>query len=296
MNILITGGTGFIGSALSQNLVEQGHDVIIKTRARALVKQPLNSIEDLNQIASDEVIDIIINLAGEPIANKRWSTKQKAKIITSRIGNTEQVIDLLKRLENKPELLISGSAIGVYGVAAGDEVVDESFAGDESFSSELCRQWENAASQANTLGVRTCLLRTGIVLGKGGGALAKMLPAFKFFLGGRIGSGQQWMPWIHIADMVGIINYCMVNKALSGAINCTSPTPVKNDEFSLQLAKSLNRPCKFHMPPIAIKLLMGQMGEELLLSGRNIQPIKLLDSDFAFQFTQLDDAFKQIIT
>ena len=228
MNLLITGGTGFIGSSLCLRLLKKNHNLTVLTRHPELIKAPVKAITAIEELNIDMTFDIVINLAGEPIANKRWSNKQKQRILTSRINITQQVIAFLKKVTIKPKLLISGSAIGFYGINQTDNLIDENSENDNSFSSKLCQQWEAVALQAEEIGIRTCLLRTGIVLGKGGGALSKMLLPFKIGFGGRIGHGKQWMSWIHLDDLVGIILYCINHDDLRGAINGTSPNPVTN--------------------------------------------------------------------
>ena len=294
MNLLITGGTGFIGSALCFRLLKDKHDIVILSRHPDAVKAPVTAISDLEQLKSDTVFDVVINLAGEPIANKRWSDQQKQRISSSRIETTQKLIAYFKTIEHKPKLFISGSAIGYYGTSETNDIVDETGSGDDSFSSQLCQQWEATALQAQALGIRTCLLRTGIVLGKGGGALSKMLPPFKMCLGGKIGHGKQWMPWIHLNDLIGIILYCIDHDRLKGAINGTSPNPVTNQVFTKTLGKVLKRPTIFPMPAVVVKLLMGQMGEELLLAGKKVLPIKVLDAGYKFQYEELEEALKEL--
>jgi len=299
MNILITGGTGFIGSPLCTYLSELGHSVIIKTRDPNLVNGDIKTITDLQQVNENEHFDVVINLAGQPIAAKRWSKVQKDIILNSRLDTTQQLIQFFNTAKHKPAVFISGSAIGYYGIAPSNNEINDDATdkekGDDSFSSQLCQQWELSARQAENLGIRTCLLRTGIVLGKNGGALKKMLPPFKLGLGGKIGSGTQWMPWIHIDDMIGLIDLCINNKDISGAINCTAPNPVTNLTFTKTLAAAINRPAIFPMPAFVIKLLMGQMGEELLLNGKKVVPKKALDFGYQFKYQQLDMALKDIV-
>jgi len=296
MNILITGGTGFIGSAVCKKLLEnKNNNLTLLSRNPEKVKIPVKAISSLKQLEKDESFDIIINLAGEPIADKRWTERQKHKIVTSRIDTTDKVIEFIKTAKNKPELLINGSAIGYYGIDKTDMEIDENGTGDNSFSSDLCKQWEATALQANSFGVRTCLLRTGIVLGKNGGALSKMLTPFKMGLGGKIGSGRQWMPWIHLHDLVGIILYCIEHDNLNGAINGTSPNPLTNQDFTKTLGKVLNRPTFMSVPRTIIKLLMGQMGVELLLSGKKILPVKITEKGYQFQYPELDSALQNIV-
>ncbi len=294
MKFLISGGTGFIGSALCDHLSEQGHQIVVKTRKPESIAGNMIGIDDLNQLATDTRFDVVINLTGEPIANKRWTKKQKQKIVDSRINTTKELIEFLKNIQNKPALFISGSAIGYYGLGIG-EVSNEKCSGDKSFSSQLCRQWEGTALQAESLGIRTCLLRTGIVLGHNGGVLNKMLFPFKMGLGGRMGTGEQWMSWIHIDDMIRIIDYCIEHDDIKGPINCTAPCPVTNQVFTKELAKCLGKPAFLPIPAIAIKLLMGEMGNELLLNGNKVLPAKLEQLGFKFKFERLENAFSALL-
>lgn len=296
MNILITGGTGFIGSALCSRLLEEENNkIVILSRHPEKIKSPIQAIADLNDLKDNDAFDVVINLAGEPIANKRWNDKQKHQIFSSRIDITEKLISYFETLENKPKLLISGSAIGYYGIDKTDNAIEEKDNGDNSFSSELCQKWEDVALKAEKLGIRTCLLRTGIVLGKNGGALNKMLPLFKMYLGGRIGNGKQWMSWIHINDLIGIILYCINHDNLKGAVNGTSPNPVTNQVFTKTLGMILKRPTIFPMPALVVKLLMGKMGEELLLAGKKIRPKKALDAGYIFKYKTLEEALINVV-
>jgi uncharacterized protein (TIGR01777 family) len=295
MNLLITGGTGFIGSALCVRLLEEKHHIVVLSRHPEAIKLPIKAVADLEQLTDDDIFDVVINLAGEPIANKRWSVQQKQRIFSSRIDTTATLIVYFKKSKNKPKLLINGSAIGYYGIGRTNDVIDEKAGSDDSFSSQLCQKWETTALTAEALGIRTCLLRTGIVLGKNGGALSKMLLPFKMGLGGRIGHGKQWMPWIHLDDLVGIILYCINHDNLKGAINGTSPNPVINQVFTKTLGTALKRPTIFPMPKMVVQLLLGQMGEELLLAGKRVLPRKILDAGYNFQYKKLEDALKNVI-
>jgi uncharacterized protein (TIGR01777 family) len=295
MNILITGGTGFIGSTLCSRLLEENNKIVVLSRHPEKIKPPIKAIADLNDLKDSDIFDVVVNLLGEPIANKRWSEKQKHQIFSSRIDITKKLISYFEKLDNKPKLLISGSAIGYYGIDKTDNIIEEKEKGDNSFSSELCQKWEAEALKAETLGIRTCLLRTGIVLGKNGGALSKMLLPFKMGLGGRIDHGKQWMSWIHIDDLVGIILYCINHDNLKGAINGTSPNPVTNQVFTKTLGMILKRPTIFPMPAIVVKLLMGKMGEELLLAGKKIIPKKVLDAGYIFKYKTLEEALINVV-
>ena len=295
MNLLITGGTGFIGSVLCSRLLEDKHHIVVLSRHPEKIKAPVQGIRELGQLKDNVIIDIVINLAGEPIADKRWSNQQKQRILSSRLDTTQELIKYFKRIEHKPKLFISGSAIGYYGINETNENIDETASGDNSFSSQLCQQWESIALQAQPLGIRTCLLRTGIVLGKGGGALSKMLPPFKMGIGGKIGQGKQWMSWIHLDDLIGILLYCIGHNSIEGAINGTSPNPVTNQIFTKTLGKVLKRPTFFSMPGIVLKQLMGEMGEEILLAGKKILPVKVIDAGYKFKFEKLEDALLDVV-
>lgn len=309
---LITGGSGFIGSELIKSLMLDGHTVTILTRNEATTRQhfadlfkwavnnpkALNAVEtvsNLNQIPHDQSFDVVVNLAGQGIADKRWTDDIKKQLLDSRVNTTRDLFNFLKDVTVKPDVFISGSAIGYYGIQSKQSIVDENAGTDHSFSSKLCQQWEAEAQKIEALGIRTCYLRTGIVLGKNGGALAKMLPPFKLGLGGPIGNGKQWMPWIHMDDMVGIIRYLVDTESLSGPFNATAPNPVTNKQFSKTLGKVLKRPALFPMPAFMVKILFGQMGEELLLSGLNVVPAKLQQADYHFKYSRLEEALKTIV-
>jgi uncharacterized protein (TIGR01777 family) len=295
MNILISGGTGFIGTALCSQLINKNHTIVVKTRQLEWLNSKIKTINELSEITINEKFDVVINLAGEPIADKRWSKNQRRKILESRLDTTEECISFLRGVKNKPALFISGSAIGYYGIDETNEDIDESCAGDDSFSSSLCAKWEESALQAESLGIRTCILRTGIVLGKDGGALKKMLIPFKLGLGGKIGTGNQWMSWIHLGDIINIIDFCINDESLKGPVNCTAPYPVTNSSFTKALGKALGRPTVFNMPEMVIKLLMGKMGEELLLSGKKVLPLKIQNAGFKFNHEHIETALSEVL-
>tara|TARA_R110000772_G_scaffold46687_2_gene106488 strand:- start:8458 stop:9393 length:936 start_codon:yes stop_codon:yes gene_type:complete len=295
MNFLITGGTGFIGSALCAHLRQQGHYIVIKTRQPELITDNMAGVKRLSEISSDVSFDVVINLAGEPIADKRWSVSQKQQLVDSRIAVTDEIVTYLSDAKIKPAVFISASAIGYYGTGLTDEVIDESCAGDDSFSSRLCAQWEASAVAAEVLGIRTCVLRIGIVLGRKGGALQKMIPPFSVGLGGRIGTGKQWMPWIHLQDLIGIVDHCIENKRIQGPVNCTAPNPVRNKDFTTTLGKCLNRPSILPMPSFVINLLMGEMGRELLLAGQQVRPVKVEQLGFKFKYEYLETALASVL-
>jgi uncharacterized protein (TIGR01777 family) len=294
--ILLTGGSGFIGRNLCNSLAALGEQLIVLSRnpakAAKVLPQSVQTISDLTQL--NQPIDTLINLAGEPIADRRWSDKRKAIIIQSRIQTTQALYGYFKQADNPPSIVISGSAIGYYGGGmANHPPVTEEGAVEPNFSSQLCADWESAAQQFEQLGARVCFLRTGIVLGQQG-ALSKLLPAFRLGLGGAIASGEQWMSWVHIEDMVDIIIYAMQND-ITGPINCTAPQPVTNREFAKTLGKVLKRPAIAPMPAAIIKLLFGQMGDELMIQGQSVIPQKLQQQGFEFNYSDLSSALRQLL-
>ncbi|MCK5395850.1 MAG: TIGR01777 family oxidoreductase [Gammaproteobacteria bacterium] len=300
--LLITGGSGFIGSYLVPVLLEQGYEVTVLTRNPDKTAKHFNyrvavadyDMEQFDRLDDERAFDVVINLAGQGITDKRWTPNIKKQLRDSRLLTTLKLIDYFQRSRKKPALFISGSAVGYYGMQR-DQLLDEQASGDSSFSSKLCADWEREAYPAEALGIRTCYLRTGIVLGKNGGALSKMLPAFKMCMGGPMGSGAQWMSWVHINDLVGIILSIMSNKEITGAVNATSPSPVTNRVFSSTLGRVLKRPAFIPMPAFVLKLLLGQMALELLLSGQRVIPKKMLDAGYKFQYAELEDALSDLV-
>lgn len=292
MNLLITGGTGFIGKQLIQHLAENGHNIIVLTRDKNRVSGNVKAISNVNEINNGDKIDVIINLAGEPIS-KRWSDKYKQQLLDSRVNTTKAIISLIERLEDKPKVLISASAIGYYG-SHGDEMLDESSNPKDEFTHILCKKWEAEALKAEKYGVRVCITRLGVVLGKDGGALKQMLPAFKLGLGGRIGAGKQYFSWVHVYDVVAAFSFLIENQNEKGVYNLTAPNPVSNKDFTKALGRALNRPTIFPMPTLTVKLLFGEMGETLLLNGQRVIPKKLNDSGFKFQYPKIDIALQDI--
>jgi uncharacterized protein (TIGR01777 family) len=299
--ILITGGSGFIGRNLCRRLVSASDKplasqliVLSRTPSKAIEVLPdsVQVISDLSQL--NQSVDILINLAGEPIADQRWTNRRKMAITRSRVQNTQMLCEYFKDIDKPPSMVISGSAIGYYGGGvANNQPVAEDGTVEPNFSSQLCADWEDAAQQFERLGARVCLLRTGIVLGRQG-ALSKLLPAFKLGLGGPIATGEQWMSWIHIEDMVEIIIFVIENE-ISGSINCTAPMPVTNREFAKTLGKVLRRFAVIPMPAAVVKLLFGQMGEELMIQGQSVIPHKLQQRGFQFKYSDLRSALQQLL-
>lgn len=295
VNILITGGSGLIGQALIKRL--QANRIIVLTRNPEKSANVLpDNIEVTSSLAEVDFnnIDVVVNLAGEAIVDKRWSSTQKNTICQSRWQITQNLVDKIHAATTPPHSFISGSAIGFYG-RQGASAIDEAHQDIyDEFSHQVCQKWEAIAQQANSDKTRVCLIRTGIVLASNGGALSKMLPAFRFGLGGPIANGQQFMSWIHIDDMVAVLLAAIEQPALSGVINATAPTPVSNQEFSETLSTVLSRPCMFRVPAFVLRILLGESAD-LILYGQNVLPRKLLDNHFKFQYPSLQKALTQLL-
>ena len=306
MRILLLGCTGFIGKNLIPKLISEGHELCIVSRKNinklkinssfekiAFLKLNLaeeKSWYDINLLNQLKSCDGIINLSGEPITDKRWTGEQKLEIENSRIKTTSYLMKNLKKNKISPKVIINASAIGFYGTSL-DKVFDETSPGGEDFLANLCKKWEEAASQKPFF-TRLIILRIGIVLGVNGGALGKMLPIFKVGLGGPIGDGNQWISWIHVEDLCNIIINGIKDKKYSGIINAVSPQPVKMKEFSSILAKCLQRPNLLPLPGVTLKLILGD-GAKLLLEGQKIKSIKLINF-FKFKYPLLQEAISSL--
>ena len=291
--ILITGGTGFIGTKLISILLKNQYKITNFSRRGNKNQYPhIEVIEDLKNIRNNQFFDIIINLAGANIS-KYWTKSYKRELVGSRIRVTQDIINLIDRLKKKPELLISASAIGYYGDQH-NKILNENSKPINSFTHNLCHEWEYKASLAKTFGVRVCLPRIGIVLGKDGGALGKILPIFKLGLGGKIGDGKQIMSWVHIDDVIAAILFCIKNKHIQDSFNLTAPNPVPNTKFTRVLAKQFNRPAFCTIPKSVIKIIFGEMGQKLLLEGLCVLPKKLQEKKFHFAYHTIEEALEDI--
>jgi len=297
MRILITGATGLIGSSLTQRLLSLSHSITVLTRdvqrARERFGEQVSYWSTLQDQTSLDGFDAVINLAGEPIADKRWSKAQKERLCHSRWDLTERLAALINAGSSPPGVLISGSAAGYYG-DQGQAVVTEDEAPHDEFTHQLCQRWESLALQAQSEATRVCLLRTGVVLASKGGALAKMLPPFRLGLGGPIGNGRQYLPWIHLDDMVNGILYLLEHATLQGPFNMVAPYPVHNEQFAAQLANVLDRPAFLRMPAFAMRLLMGEAAV-LVLGGQRAVPRRLEEAGFSFRFLELEQALDDVI-
>ena len=292
--VLVTGGTGFVGSRLIAALAGAGHAVTVLTRDRdkavALAGTGrVRIVTTLGEIAADERLDAIVNLAGEPISDSPWTRAKRLQIVRSRLAATRDILRLIERLKCKPEVLVSGSAVGWYGLR-GDQILTEANLGTPCFSRRVCVAWERAAAKAQAYGVRTVLLRTGLVLASEGGMLARMLAPFEFGLGGRFGNGRHWMSWIHRDDLVRLIVHAVATQSLAGPVNATAPGPVTNRDFTAALGRALGRPAIVPIPGWPLRLALGAFAEELLLSGQRVLPDAATRSGFIYRYATIDEA------
>ncbi len=298
MRILMTGGTGLIGRTLCAALSARGDEITVLSRRPSQVANlcgsTVKAMHTLNEWTPQMHFDAVINLAGEPIVDQYWTAKRKRVLRESRIQLTEQLVKKIQEAEQKPHVLVSGSAIGYYGSHAELNLNEESSAGDD-FAASLCADWEAAAKSAEKFGVRVVILRTGLVLDETGGMLKKMLLPFRLALGSRLGDGKQWMSWIHWQDYLRAVLYLLDNAEANGAYNLTSPEPVRNAEFTKDLAQNLGRPAIFVAPATILRIAMGERSD-LLLRGQKVLPQRLQASGFVFNFPTLANALKEIIT
>lgn len=297
MTVLITGVTGFIGRHLASQLLHKGFVVYGFVRntkkAKALFGDSVRLFERIESIPAAD-IDVLVNLAGESLAGYRWSDKNKKIFRESRIDTTNQLFDFFQKTSHRLPLLINASAIGVYG-DRGDEVLQESSCVGDDFSALMCRDWESAADRFAMLDARVCKLRFGVVLGLDGGALPKMLPAFRMGFGGRLGSGRQWMSWIHLSDLIRLIIFCIEHKEMQGVINAVSPVPVTNLDFTQFLARALHRPAVLPMPSIVLRWLIGEMADAVLLASQRVQPSIALEKGFLYEYAHIDKALSALL-
>ncbi|MBI2071066.1 MAG: TIGR01777 family protein [Elusimicrobia bacterium] len=297
MKIVVAGGGGFIGKRLCGALSGEGYDIVILSRsrqgafdgARYLRWDPSEGARWADAVGA---ADAVINLAGESIADGRWSEPRKRVLVESRIASTRAIVAGLNRLTPKPKIFVNASAVGYYG-PRGDETIDEDSRPGSDFLAELCRQWENECLDAERQGVRTVKIRIGIVLGHGGGAIAKMLLPFKLGLGGPLGSGDQWMSWVHIDDLAGLVLFLIDHPTASGPINATAPNPVTNREFAKTLGAVLRRPAFLPAPAFALRLALGEMAD-MLLTGQKVLPKKAQALSYSFRHSQLKEALQSL--
>ena len=287
-----------IGTALRRSLAEKGRGMLLASRRepkdeRHIQWDPSTGFAD-EDLVRLEGLDAVVHLAGESISGLRWTDEKKKAIRDSRVQGTRTIIEAFARLEKKPKVFISGSATGFYG-DRGDSEMNESNSAGDTFLSEVCKEWEAESRRADEMGIRTVLLRTGIVLSKNGGALATMLTPFKLGVGGVVGSGKQWMSWVSLDDVVGIINFVLENEDIHGPVNAVAPNPVTNAEFTKALGKELYRPTILPLPEFAVNLVFGEMGDALLLDSTRVVPKRLLEAGYEFKFTDLQPALRHAL-
>jgi uncharacterized protein len=300
MKVLVTGATGFVGKRIVKQLVENGDEVIILTRNIAKAALTLgsqckyyhwpNTLEK-PPVEAFNGVEGIIHLMGEGIADKRWDEAQKQKIYESRIVTTQKLMEVIKDLPVKPKAFISTSAVGVYGDRQDEEISEESSVGSD-YLAGVCKDWESEANVASTYGIRVAIIRTGVVLGRNGGALKKMLPIFKLGGGGPVGNGRQYMSWIHIDDLASMYVEALKNDTIKGPFNGTAPYPATSKEFAIVLGKTLHRPAFAPAPAFVIKLAFGEMSD-VLLKGQKVLPVKFKEKKFRYRYPTLEMALKE---
>jgi uncharacterized protein (TIGR01777 family) len=302
MKIIVTGGSGFIGKALIPRLVAEGHEVVLLTRnppeARSKVDQRVNFVQWDGKTSDSweshvDGADAVLNFAGEPLDAKRWSTGQKKRIIDSRVDATTAIVNAIRKASRRPSVLVNASGVGYYGPVETGEITEEHSRGSD-FLSETTSQWETAARAAEPLGVRTVILRTAVVLGDGGGALRKLLIPFRLFVGGALGSGRQWFPWIHRDDLVGVILFVLQDKSVSGSVNAVAPESVTMKEFCSALGRVMHRPSWAPVPSFLLKMVLGEMSV-MVLTGQRAVPKALQRHEYTFKFPNLSSALSDIL-
>src|SRR5688572_8805984 len=296
MKILISGSHGLVGTALVKALETENHEIFRLVRHAPGSRSEIEWSPDRYSIALARIegFDAVVHLAGESIAEGRWTDEKKKRIRESRVKGTKLLGDALANLSNPPPTLVSASAIGYYG-NRGDELLNEGSAPGDDFLSEVCVEWEEGTALATEKGIRVVNTRFGIILDPEGGALAKMLPPFRMGIGGRIGSGKQWMSWIALDDVVAGIKFALTNEALSGPVNFVAPNPVTNSEFTKTLGRALSRPTLFPIPAFGVRLVFGEMADALLLSSQRVEPERLKEAGYQFQYSQLDKAIEHAV-
>ncbi|HMT08737.1 MAG TPA: TIGR01777 family oxidoreductase [Pyrinomonadaceae bacterium] len=297
MRVLITGASGLVGKELQKSFAEQGYEMLLASRS-----EPKDDVhikwtieEGFAEPERLEGIDVVVHLAGENVSGGiRWTDEKKKAIRDSRVLGTRNVVDAISKLKKKPHTFIASSAIGFYG-ERGDEEVTESSAAGDNFLAGVCKEWEAESRRAEDAGIRTVLLRTGIVLSKEGGALGTMLTPFKLGVGGVVGSGKQWMSWISMPDQIAAINYVIDNDNIRGAVNAVGPNPVTNEEFTKTLGEVLYRPTFIPLPEFAVSMIFGEMGDALLLASTKVVPKRLEDAGFEFKHPNLKEAIEDAV-
>jgi uncharacterized protein (TIGR01777 family) len=296
MKVAVTGASGLVGTALLQSLAEDSHSSVklVRTKpntASELQWDPLTGNTDQSAL---EQVDAVVHLAGENIAEGRWTDEKKSRIRQSRVVGTRNLSETIAALQKQPKAFVCASAVGFYG-DRGDEILSEDSPSGEGFLAEVCREWESASDPAERAGIRTVRLRIGVVLSRAGGALPKMLTPFKLGIGGKIGPGSQYMSWITRDDLVSIIRFVLKDDSVRGAVNAVSPNPVTNLRFTKALGQAVSRPAILPMPAFAARLVLGHMADELLLASQRVKPVRLLDRGFEFKDTEIEAALVKVL-
>jgi uncharacterized protein (TIGR01777 family) len=300
MKIIVTGASGLVGSSLVPSLIGRGHEVTQLVRRKS--KDASGGVREVEwhpergeiDAASLEAHDAAVHLAGENISAGRWTEERKRRIRDSRVQGTRLLAETLASLNAKPRALVSASAIGYYG-DRGEETLTEQSAAGEGFLPDVCREWETATEAARAAGIRTALLRFGLILSAEGGALAKMLLPFKLGVGGKVGDGKQFYSWITLTDVIDIIHFALANENLSGAINVVAPQPATNAEFTKALGRAVSRPTFFPVPAFGARLAFGEMADALLLSSARVMPVRLQEANYQFKYPTLDGALRHVL-
>jgi uncharacterized protein (TIGR01777 family) len=301
MKVIITGATGFIGRALTEELAQGDYEIVVLSR-NPKIKSELNKISYIewdtkNPNSWTDYVDgayAVVNLAGENISAGRWTRKRKQMILHSRLNAGNAIVEGIKKVKNKPQVVIQASAIGYYG-SRRDEALEESSSPGNGYLPEVAQKWELSTKAVESLGVRHVIIRTGIVLGKDGGALPRLIQPFRFFVGGPLGSGRQWFSWIHLEDEIRAIRFLMENENLNGAFNLTAPVPLVMKDFCKILGQVMHRPCWIKVPGFMLRLVMGEMAEALLLTGQRVLPKRLLETGYRFSYPEAEPALQQIL-
>jgi uncharacterized protein (TIGR01777 family) len=294
MHILVTGGTGFIGGALIERLLQRGDSVLVYSRGTShLERDNIRYINDLSYIRDVDYFECFINLAGENMAQGRWSEARKATLVASRVDTTRALLELAERLRHPPRVLLSASAIGFYG-HQGDQCLSEDAQPEPGFSHRLCQAWEDEARRFEALGTRVCVLRLGVVLAAKGGAMEELSKSSRFGIGCWLGDGRQWLSWVHRNDVIRAMEFLLDDPSCKEAYNLTAPEPVTNRQFGQQLSQYLPVLMHLPVPSLVLRLLLGEMAGELLLKGQRVLPLRLQEAGFLFAYNTLGEALKEL--